>query len=139
MIRVQVGLYTLYLIGIDFIINLIFNLIENSSQITIALLLILRPITIILIFPLSETISEKLFSENKLTIKSLLISKSFFILILPLVIYSFAENSQSVLESYKDVFGNYTVFKATILPFLCASIIMLVIGTLLKIIPQVSG
>jgi hypothetical protein len=139
MIREQVGLYTLYLVGIDFLISLIFNMIENSSPLTIALLFILRPITIILIFPLSETISEKLFLENKLTIKSLLISKSIFILILPLVIYSFAENSYSVFGSYKDVFGNYTVFKATILPFLCASIIMLVIGTFFKIISKVSG
>lgn len=125
-------LYTLFLIYVDFFINIAINIILKSPGSVIVASVILRAIFLSVLLPLVGGIASFLF--KKLHFRLLLIITSVVICILiPVSIYSLISNPLTVFDVYVDFHTSLDLFMIVFVPYIMASTICIVLSKRLEL------
>ena len=125
-------IYTLFLVIIDFHMNVAINFIQGNPGFVIAISVIVRLICLLLLFPLVGIIIFSSFKESAHNI--LLISTATIVYALvPGIFYYLKSNDSSLLEIYIDLHLNFDLFLLVCLPYILASIICIILINKLKL------
>jgi hypothetical protein len=125
-------IYTLFLVVIDFIINLVINFIQGNPGSVIVTSLIVRAICIFILFTLVGAVVFIIFKDNGSN-ASLITTSIVVYALLPLIIYFLKSNNKSLLEVYIDLHLQFNLFSLIYLPYILASLICILLFNKLKL------
>lgn len=118
--------YTLFLIAIDALVNLIINFIQGNPGGLIITSAIVRTVSIFVLFTIIGLILFNIFKGLD-SIVLLVISSLIVYMIFPSIVYLLKSNNKSLLEVYRDLHTQIDLFTLICLPYIIASIVCITI------------
>jgi len=128
----KLAIYTLFLIGVDFFINLVINFIQHNAGSVIITSVILRAVCILVFFPFVGIVISTLV-KVKGNSALLIITTLTVYALFPVVIYLLKSNNKSLPEVYIDLHVQFNLFAVVFLPYLLASVICILMSNRLRL------
>jgi hypothetical protein len=128
----KLAIYTLFLIGVDFFVNLVVNFIQHNPGSVIITSVILRAVCILVFFPLVGIVISALVKVKGNNALLIMTTLTVYILF-PVVIYFLTSNNKSLQEVYVDLHVQFDLFVVVFLPYLIASVICILIVNKLRL------